>query len=638
MTLTRAAWILCLGAVLMPVRPVVAAWTALGPFGGSAAIVATDPHSSKTVIVGTRNALLFRSSDAGESWTPLPFPAQLRAVLEALVVDPRNPGVYMAGLSSELPQYSGILRSTDSGVTWQQVPALRGLQVRAIAFFRGNRQVLAAGTDHGVFRSRDGGIEWTPISPADNPELQPIVSIAFDPKDGAVLYAGTPHLPWKSEDDGQTWHSVYSGMIDDSDIFSILVDRNRRQRVFAGACSGIFRSLNGGSTWTRGSPVASGRTYVIVQDPQYENVLFAGAADGMMRSADGGDTWQRILPHATRSIAFDLGHLGRIYIATDEMGVLRSEDNGKTWRPVNNGFCNRRLTSLATAGSTLYTGAFDGLADGWALSLEKGTTQWQRVLPASRLIANQHTPVTIVSGSAGNLFAATPGAMLVSADAGRNWSRMRTPDAESPLTGLIAPAWAPNLLVAGSASGLFISENSGASWESVELSAAKTGVRALGASGSPWIAAVGTAGLFLSANGKTWRSGTLPPGVELYEVVAIGGSSLRAASSGGLRASEDLGASWEPVPGPLEGNTVQALARHALEPSVLFAAQFGIIYSSQDTGRSWTRISPQSWPVTSVKQLVMVPGVPDRLFVLTPQQGVFAVDLETGIEAASAGR
>src|SRR6266850_5361715 len=83
--------------------PLWAGWVALGPFGGSASVVVADPHYSKTFVAGTRNALLFRSSDGGESWTPLAFPAQLQATLDALAIDPQTPGIYLAGVSGELP-------------------------------------------------------------------------------------------------------------------------------------------------------------------------------------------------------------------------------------------------------------------------------------------------------------------------------------------------------------------------------------------------------------------------------------------------------------------------------------------------------------------------------------------------------
>ena len=120
-----------------------------------------------------------------------------------------------------------MLRSADGGLSWQSVAAFANLQVRAIAIFRGNSQLIAAGTDTGIFQTSNGGITWDRISPAANRELQPVVSLAFDSKDRNTIYAGTPHLPWKTSDGGVTWRSIHTGMIDDSDVFSIVVDRNR---------------------------------------------------------------------------------------------------------------------------------------------------------------------------------------------------------------------------------------------------------------------------------------------------------------------------------------------------------------------------------------------------------------------------
>lgn len=474
------------GIALVLCAPVWGEWASLGPFGGSASVVVADPHSPKTFIAGTRNALLFRSEDAGESWNPLPFPAQLGAELHSFVIDPQKPGVYFAGLSSELPQFSGMLRSIDDGTTWEQAPDLRGRQVRAITFWRGNSQIILAGTEIGVFRSEDGGDTWRQISPADNTQLQPIVSLAIDPKDSDVIYVGTPHLPWKTTDGGNTWYSIHDGMLDDSDVFSIQVDRNRPQRVFASACSGIYRSLNGGESWTRLTKAKdiSDRTYVIVQDPQYENVWFAGTTYGMIRSADGGTTWEKLGSLVTRSIAFDPGRLGRVFIATDEAGIRRSENNGKTWQPANQGFCNRSLSSLATAlDGELYTVAFGSTT---VFRLPNGSTEWEEL-------------------SLG-ISAAT------------------SPDPEEP------------------------------------------------------------------------------------------GQGMQTDS---------------------EGNTIQARCRHPGRTSVLFAAKYGAVYTSADGGRSWIKLSPDGWPITSVKQLTVIPGSPDRLFVLTHQQGVYLLPLDSSTSVSA---
>jgi photosystem II stability/assembly factor-like uncharacterized protein len=478
--------------VLLICRPLSAAWVPLGPFGGAASVVAGDPHSPQTFVAGTRNALLFRSRDAGQTWESLSFPAQLHATLNALVIDPQREGGYLAGLSSDRPEYSGVLRSTDSGATWRQVPGLRNQHVRAIAFKRADSKIVAAGTDSGVFLSQDNGVTWSRISDPENRQLSPITALAFDSNDSSILYAGTPHLPWKTSDAGASWQSVHSGMLDDSDLFSIQVDRNRPQRVFAAACSGTYRSLNGGMTWTRltSTADASHRTYVVAQDPQHENVWFAGTTDGIFRSPDGGTTWEKVAAFTTRSITFDMGRLGRILIATDQAGILRSQDGGRTWQAINRGFCNRRL-------------------------------------------------------------AAWPAKLM--------------------------PPKAPGK----------------------------------------------------AADTPKWKTCPSAQCGDVYDVVSTR-DRLVAATTFGLQASDDLGASWGALRGELESDTIQAICRHPAKPEVLFAAKYAVIYRSNDGGRTWTKISEQPEPVSSVKKLMIVPGQPDRIFLLTPQQGVWMLPLDSG--------
>jgi len=533
--------------------------------------------------------MLFRSLDSGDSWEPLPFPAQLNAVLHALVIDPKTPGVYMAGLSSESAQFSGILRSSDAGLTWQLTPDLVHRQVWAITFFPGDPGIVAAGTDTGIFLSHDGGIHWSRISPLDNFQLQPVVSLAFDPTDSGTIYAGTPHLPWKTTDSGSSWQPIHNGMLDDSDVFSIQVDRNRPQRLFASACSGMYRSLNGGASWERlvRAKQASFRTYIIIQDPESENVWFAGTTFGLMRSANSGTTWEMAGSYATRWVAFDPERPGRAFIATDAPGILRSEDSGKTWHPVNRGFSNWHLNSLVmTRGGIVYTTTVDQQV---TFKLGSNTSDWE-----------QGSPVAPAVTSSVALHA----------------------------TSLLTPPGSHNLVVASRGSTVSFSEDGGRTWKRADLPTTEPSIRGLVQLEPPWFAAVGLQHLFLSDDGRTWKvSQPLPGEGQLYDIVATSQRSLLAATYAGLRASDDLGASWLPVRGELDGSTIQALCKHPDYPSVLFAAKYGTIYKSSDQGVSWTVMSPEGWPVKSVKQLVVAPGNPDRLFVLTQQQGVFVLPL-----------
>jgi len=204
--------LLCLTAALTATG---AAWEPLGPFGGSAAIVLVDPHYRDTELAATSNAQIFRSEDGGDSWRPLRFPAQFRATLHAFAADRQNPGVYFVGLSSETPEYSGIMRTSDSGLTWDRIPEPALRAVWSIAIWQQDSRVMAAGTEDGVFLTRDGGGNWLQVTTDVDAELKPVVSLTFDPWESSILYAGTPHLAWRTGDGGETWQHVHNGMLDD---------------------------------------------------------------------------------------------------------------------------------------------------------------------------------------------------------------------------------------------------------------------------------------------------------------------------------------------------------------------------------------------------------------------------------------
>ena len=249
-------------------------------------------------------------------------------------------------------------------------------------------------------------------------------------------------------------------MIDDSDIFSIVVDRNRPQRVFAGACSGTYRSLSGGARWAKlpQSKDASYRTYTLAQDPQYENVLFAGTTQGMIKSRDGGATWQKIAPYSTRSIAFDMSKLGRIYIATDDAGILRSDDNGKTWRDANRGFLQ---PAAHTAGNRRKR-----------RHLHKRKLRGRRfdvLRPAQRQRGMDERKDPGQGGDHAHSVAADFRYVLRghgprAARLARMRARVGAPRrafTEAPLTALVAPRWDSDALLAAAGSSLFISRDFG---------------------------------------------------------------------------------------------------------------------------------------------------------------------------------
>ena len=148
--------------------------------------------------------------------------------------------------------------------------------------------------------------------------------MAIDPRDPQIIYAGTWHLPWKTSDGGLHWSSIKQGVIDDSDVFSIILDRGNPQTVFASACSGIYQSDDGGKLFRKvqGMPDSARRTRVLEQDPQDADTLYAGTTEGLWKTTDGGQDFRLISPpdFILNGVLVDPRNSGRVLIATDRGG------------------------------------------------------------------------------------------------------------------------------------------------------------------------------------------------------------------------------------------------------------------------------------------------------------------------------
>jgi photosystem II stability/assembly factor-like uncharacterized protein len=439
--------------------PAWAGWDAIGPFGGPAAVVQVDRHHRGRVLAATSNAQLFRSDNDGGAWRALPFPAELRATLHSFIVDTHNPGVYFIGLSSDDPRYSGIFRTTDNGATWTRLPGLQK-DVWAIALWRDSR-LMAAGTIDGVYLSRDAGETWQHAGAPDQPQPQPVVSIAFDQVDPKIIYAGTPHLPWKTTNSGAAWHSISQGMLDDSDVFSILIDAWHRQTLFASVCGGMYRSLDSGEKWKALTKAkgASSRTYHITQNPLKPNIMLAGTTFGLVKSVDNGTSWHKLSDLPTRYIAFDSAKPERIFVATDA-GIFRSDDLGETLEAVNRGFTNQRTTALAAIeGALLVNTQEPGGTTMWRLA----KSEWE-VVPMDQDPPLPETATTLATEDHGML-SATPQGLTHSEDSGKTWHAIAGPLGTNTVSSICKHPLRPGVFFASQYGTVFISEDNGRSWK-----------------------------------------------------------------------------------------------------------------------------------------------------------------------------
>lgn len=639
-----------LALLLVATVPGIGGWKLAGPFGGSARAIAIDPQNGRTLIAGSRDSLLFRSDDAGASWRLLPFPHGTPGVFNSVLIDPKESPHYYAGLDAGDSQDSGVYESKDGGDTWQALAGMRGSRIESLALSPMDSSTLAAGTSKGVFVSVDRGVTWRRISAANDPEIQEITALAFDPTDTNVLYAGTPHLPWKTSDGGATWHSISSGLIDDSDIFSIRVDPTRPQLVFASACSGIYRSDSGGEAWHKiqGIPGTHRRTHIISEDPRNSDTIFAGTTLGLFKSPDGGKTWRHLSSEQVNWMVFDPADPSTLYLATEFAGILKSADSGETFRPINEGFTNHRLSEITSDGKHLYASStYEGLYGGVFVSNDGGL-QWTLRANEDALHGRNLHSLTASPAKADLVFAASEDAILKSADGGKTWifvpeprlvaaratRPVRTP-VRTHIHALRAVGSEKDKLVlfAGTDVGLFRSSNSGTTWEQVKA-AGLTDVSVLAIYAPPnsdsRLAARTNSGLFISEDsGRTWQAALLPDGYYLYDVAlaAERDIAILAATSRGILQSTDEGIHWKLVTEGVPAATVDSVRFNPSEGREAFLVQYGNIYRTVDGGDSWKAFSNDGLGGAAIRMLWFASDLPGRIFALSTARGALVFDL-----------
>jgi len=616
-------FLLFLGATVAARTAKSQTWKPLGPDGGDARTLASDPTRPNFVYLGTTDGHVFGSEDGGRRWQLLGLAgATHNAIVTAILVDPRNSDLLFASIWTREKQGEGggIYRSTDRGRSWQPA-GLVGHAVRAFVAAPSDPNTLVAGALDGVFRSRDAGKNWEMITPANDPELRNFDSLAIDPRDPEIIYAGTFHLPWKTVDGGRDWAAIHEGMIDDSDVLSLAVNPSNQEQVFASACSGIYRSDDAGAHWRRiqGIPDSSKRTLVIRFDPRETNTLYAGTTDGLWKSTESGARWRRVSPSnwvvnalavlpATSASKSDERtaseqSYAHVLIGTEQQGVMLSDGSTDNFEAANEGFDHRRVVSL---------------------------------------VVDRENPRRL-----GAVLANSSDAVVVSHDAGETWG---------PLGSGLAPASVRRLFstpagwyAAVASGGLMRLDTKSGQWiregritESAAVTA--TAAHSVAARGKPaatfafravvndltfsdaaWFAAT-EEGLFKSSDaGKSWSRlsfSSLPLPVNSVRV-SSDGAEIRIVSSHGMVFSNDAGRSWQWHDLPLE--SYGALRLEMADAFTLLVTSPSGLYVSRDDGATWAKIQ-SGLPASPINDILVRP----EFWIVSPEKGGLYISRDQG--------
>jgi photosystem II stability/assembly factor-like uncharacterized protein len=311
----RIAFAVGLILVTGAVQAGVNQWTVTGP-QLTVDAMAVDPRNPE-VLYGAGYDTVARSEDGGRNWTLTAVPGLgIPSRIDVAASLPTT--IYALGL--------GVLyRSTTGGTSWtkRELPSAQFQEDLQVDPNRADTLVMAAVNfcflgclGGGVYRSDDGGGSWRLIGLKNTN----VWHIAIDPTSSQVVYASTHETLYRTVNGGRNWTAISPH--DSGEIHDVSVDPDVPTTVYAATQTGIFRSFSSGNSWERIRASEYGST--LADPPHLPRQLFASAM-GTAVSTDQGRTW-RELSTANSGLAFNglrqiVAAGERYYMLTDLVGV-----------------------------------------------------------------------------------------------------------------------------------------------------------------------------------------------------------------------------------------------------------------------------------------------------------------------------
>lgn len=308
--------------------------------------------SNDHVVFATTKRGIFRSADNGASWVVKMDgldgkSSQTKVHYLGIEISP----AFAGDLTVFLASFEGVHRSENAGGLWRHMDTFSQKILRDLVVspdYINDGTVFAGSYGGGVYRSEDGGGSWMTVDTGlSNMFIEPFV-ISPDYAVDRTVFAGVPKFVARSTTGGEAWADVevaptgftFTRRLAISPDFA--VDRT----LFVGdgeyGDHPIYKSTDGGDTYSPlSAPFKTPRCLTVSPFYASDQTVFAGATSGVFRSVDGGVQWDRVGLDGKKvftvafSTAFDVD--ATVFAGTQDHGVYKSTDGGDTWLEVNTG-------------------------------------------------------------------------------------------------------------------------------------------------------------------------------------------------------------------------------------------------------------------------------------------------------------
>lgn len=590
-----------------------------GMVGSNIVGAVVDPSASSTVYALTGTAGVYKSTNAGSSWTAVNTGLSTNKAVSSghlfgnlLTIDQRNPSRLYAAIDGK------PFKTTNGGTSWTEIStgisscggtySITGIAIDPLDSDHLFAGYIAAGCAGGLYESTDAGANWTyvPTTGIANDAW----ALALDPLNSDNMYLGTVHIGLaRSTNGGVAWTntSPTGGNVNGG---VIAVHPQTTSRIIASYMDadnsgGLYLSTDSGATWTSKATDVPGPIYDIQFSSTTPATGYAAGINGVYKTTDGGLTWAAVGSHAAKSpksLAINPVNPNIVYLGSSGNGMYKSTDGGVNFSAVNSGIpisLQVNAVSVAPSNSNIYYANLNGV--GFYRSTDRGYTWIQMSSDVTEVNRTQFIAVSPTDPD--TLYAGFLKAYK-STDGGATWTQTISPDGGF-YAGVVDPGNANHVLVADNvASHLWQTSDGGTSWAtSTSLLPSGIGLDRLDFDeADPNKVYAGTYDYFWRSidNGSTWTKVTTGiTGTDNYMIDGLAidpsnPSTLYISTRGDeVMKSTDAGLSWA---------TTTYASGVASTPQTVKVDPNGVVYAftlynwqrSANGGTDWTSMTTSS--------------------------------------------
>ena len=617
-----------------------------GPNSGRINAIAVSPANTQIVLIGSATGGIWRSTDAGTTFVPV-TDNQVDLSVGTIAFAPSNPNIVYAGMGDIDNGYfgTGVLKSTDAGLTWTRINNNNVLPEKGecmriqvdptnpdkvyLAQYAFVNLSTNQGFISGIYISSDGGVNWT------KPFSGLVRDLVIHPTNPQILYAGVqfktgdnPGL-YKSIDGGQTWTNVFLSPYTSSQSatrdFRVAVTPAKPDRVyiyFGTRTTSPFQvrlemSDDAGVTWTNRGVISNnqidpgqfGYNTYLAASPTDANTVYVGTRD-LFRSTDGGVTFTDLTnsfappyPNGNyqpgsqkfhsdqQSFAFEPGNSNTFYAGCDG-GLFKTTNAGANFTSLNTSLSLTQFVSIGVH-PTDGTKSYGGTQDNGTQRRLVGTSGWREFSSGDggQLVINPlNTPMVFTSYVLGSVSRFLSDGFSFNA---------KIADADSFGESLTDPRinFYPPVVGNGVDAKLYVG-----TWRLFVCSDCDNLSKVWHGSNPPtWTAPGGTTDL---------TTGT----TDVLNAIAVAKSNINVIYTGSIRgkvmASQDAGVTWTDKTTGLPARSITSITVSPTDPSLVYLTVSGYgtghIFKSTNSGTAWTNISNN------------LPNIPTNAFLIDP--------------------